>query len=222
VNGSHVVAGSIEESANHVPHMSNSSTQKHGVALLLIDVINPLNFPGSARLVKAATRAAPNIERLAARARRAKIPVLYANDNFGQWRSDFKATIEACTNAEQPGSEIAERLRPHGDDYFVLKPQHSAFYSTTWEPLLEHIGAHTLVLAGFATDLCIAFTANDAHMRGYRVAAPADCTAANTPALKRAALTHVRVALGGDIRASSALDLIAMRRGQKKPRGQTF
>jgi nicotinamidase-related amidase len=200
----------------------HSSAQKHGVVLLLIDVINPLSFPGSAGLVKAATRAAPNIERLAARARRAKTPVLYANDNFGQWRSDFKATIEACTNSKQPGSAISERLRPHDDDYFVLKPQHSAFYSTTLDPLLEHLGAHTLVLAGFATDLCIAFTANDAHMRGYRVAAPADCTAANTPALRNAALTHVRVALGGDVRVSSALDFGTLRRGQKKARGQTF
>src|SRR3954451_15292655 len=95
------------------------------LALLLIDVINHLDFPGSEPLVAAATRVAPNIERLARRAREARVPVIYVNDNFGQWRSDFRATVEECTAAGKPGRAVGLRLRPHDGDYFVLKPRHS-------------------------------------------------------------------------------------------------
>jgi nicotinamidase-related amidase len=177
--------------------------------LLLVDVINGFDFPGSQALVRAAERAAPKIERLSARARRANVPVVYVNDNFGRWRSDFAATVQACTQPDQPGRRISERLRPQKSDYFVLKPQYSGFYSTTLELLLEHIGARRLVICGFACNLCVLFTATDAYMRGYELIVPEDCTASNTPALTRAALSHVRTALGGRTPRSAAISLSA-------------
>jgi nicotinamidase-related amidase len=192
------------------------------VAVVLVDVINGFDFEGSAGLVRAATRAAPAIEALAARAREKGVPVVYVNDNFGRWRSDFKAILQACLAPEQPGRLVAARLRPHESDYFVLKPQHSGFYSTTLDLLLAHLGTHTLVLAGFATDLCVTFTAHDAHMRGYNLVVPSDCTASNAPALTRAALTHVEVALGGEVRPSTELDFGRLRHRAKKGRGQPF
>src|SRR5438105_697185 len=113
---------------------------KHSV-LILVDVINAFDFPGSAALVRGARQAAPKIEALAARAREARVPVVYVTDNFGRWRSDFAATVEACMAPNQPGRHVTARLRPHDSDYFVLKPQHSGFYCTTLEPLLRHLGA---------------------------------------------------------------------------------
>jgi nicotinamidase-related amidase len=186
--------------------VAQSRSKKAGRScLLLVDVINGFDFPGSGPLVRAAERAAPRIEQLSARAREAGIPVIYVNDNFHRWRSDFSATVDACTRPDQPGKRVSERLRPHPHDYFVLKPQHSGFYSTTLELLLEHLGAMELVIVGFATNLCVLFTANDAHMRGYRVVVPLDCTASNTAALTRSALAHVKTALGGRTPPSSAV-----------------
>jgi nicotinamidase-related amidase len=167
--------------------------------LILVDVINAFDFPGSAGLVSAASRAAPKIEALAARARAARVPVVYVNDNFGRWRSDFASTVEACMSPDMPGRHVTARLRPRDTDYFVLKPQHSGFYCTTLEPLLRHLGAESLVLMGFATNLCVLFTANDAHMRGYRLIVPSDCTASNTPRLTHAALAHMGTALSAAI-----------------------
>ncbi|HEU4406397.1 MAG TPA: isochorismatase family cysteine hydrolase [Polyangiaceae bacterium] len=200
----------------------NDDDLRCGIGVVLVDVINTFDFEGSAGLVRAAARAAPAIERLAARARAKRVPVIYVNDNFGRWRSDFKATLRLCTEPQNQGRRVAERLRPHEEDYFVLKPQHSGFYSTTLELLLNHLGVHTLVLAGFATNLCVVFTANDAHMRGYHLFVPADCTASNTPALTRAALAHVKTALGADIRRGAAIDLARPGHTAKKPRGQPF
>jgi nicotinamidase-related amidase len=187
---------------------------RNRTCLLLVDVINGFDFPGCGPLVKAAELAAPKIERLAARARAANVPVVYVNDNFDRWRSDFAATVEACTASDQPGRRVSEQLRPKGTDYFVLKPQHSGFYCTTLELLLEHIGTRTLVITGFATNLCVLLTASDAYMRGYRLIVPSDCTASNTPALTRAALAHVKVALGGRTPPSSA---IRFPHGSKSP-----
>jgi nicotinamidase-related amidase len=202
------------------PRQARQGRQR--TALLLIDVINAFDFPGSANLVRAAKRVAPRIDRLAERARKRGVPVIYVNDNFGRWRSDFQSTVAICTKPGQPGREVAALLRPHDGDYFVLKPQHSGFYFTALEPLLRHLDTRSLVLAGFAGNLCVLFTANDAHMRGYHVVVPRDCTASNTPALTRSALTHVAIALHGEVRISTYVDFAALSRRPRKPRGQTF
>lgn len=195
---------------------------KSGSAVLLVDVINGFDFPGSAALVRAAKTAAPKIERLVERARAARAPVIYVNDNFGRWTSDFASTVAECVRPERPGHAVCERLRPREGDYFVLKPQHSGFYGTPLDLLLEHLGIHTVVLAGFAGNICVLFTANDAHMRGYHVVVPRDCVASNTRALTNTALAHVRTALGGTTPLGVSLDFRTFRGRKKKPRGQTF
>lgn len=175
--------------------------------LLLVDVINGLSFPGSGPLVRAAERVAPNIRKLAQRARAAGVPVVYVNDNFGQWRSDFARTYERCVQPDQPGRHVSAQLQPEAHDYFVLKPQHSGFYCTTLEPLLDHIGAERLVIAGFSTNMCVLFTANDAYMRGFELVVPRDCTASNSSQLTRAALAHIETTLRGRTTAASSLKL---------------
>jgi nicotinamidase-related amidase len=182
-------------------------TKARGLAVVLVDTINGFDFEGSGELVRAAERAAERIEALARRARAAGVPVIYVNDNFGRWRSDFRATIEACTAPGQPGREVSRRLRPEPDDYFVLKPMHSAFYATPFELLLDHLEIGTLILTGFAADLCVLFTAHDAHMRGLRLVVPSDCTAANSPSITDRALLHLREALSASIEPSTSIDL---------------
>ena len=194
----------------------------NGVALLLVDVINAFDFHGSGPLIRAADAASHGIARLAGRARRRGVPVIYVNDNFGQWRSDFQAIVTACSAAERPGSASVLRLLPQQIDYFVLKPQHSGFYCTTLDPLLVHLKIHTIVVAGFAANLCVMFTANDAHMRGYRVVVPSDCTAANTAALTKKTLEHVVHALHGRVALGSQINFRQLAQAPKKTRVQPF
>jgi nicotinamidase-related amidase len=68
-----------------------------------------------------------------------------------------------------------------------------------------------LVLAGFAANICLLFSANDAYMRGYDVIVPGDCTAANSPALAEQALAQLRVAANARTDVSDELDLTALR-----------
>ena len=99
-----------------------------GTALLLIDVINDLAFAGSEALVAQAESMAAPLARLKRRATAAGVPTIYTNDNFGQWRSDFRRTVAHCTAPSSPGHRVSRRLRPTARDYFMLKPKHSGFF----------------------------------------------------------------------------------------------
>lgn len=176
------------------------------VAVLLVDVINDFDFPEGDGLLALASKAAPCIEALVARARRAGVPVIYVNDNFGHWRSDFRATVARCSDPSRPGAALVRRLQPRAEDYFVLKPKHSGFFHTPLELLLKALQTETLVLCGFATNSCVTSTAHDAHMRGLRVVVPRDTTAANTPDLVAGALRQLELTLRALTCDSAELD----------------
>jgi nicotinamidase-related amidase len=161
--------------------LHGSAPDKSPLALLIIDVINDLEFDGGEALLKHALPMAERIAKLKQRAKQAKIPIIYVNDNFGRWRSDFHAQVEHCLKPDCLGRPIVELLRPETDDYFVLKPKHSGFFSTTLDTLLEYLTAETVILTGVASNICVLFTANEAYMRDFKVVVPRDCVAANTP-----------------------------------------
>src|SRR5262245_41448771 len=96
---------------------------KAEVALLLIDVINDLDFDAGDQLLKFALPMADTLAQLKRRAKAAGLPVVYVNDNFGRWRSDFNSQVEHCLRDGTRGRPIVERLRPEEDDYFILKPK---------------------------------------------------------------------------------------------------
>jgi nicotinamidase-related amidase len=183
-----------------------------GTALLLIDVINDLAFDGSAALVAQAQAMAGPLARLKRRAAIAGVPAIYINDNFGQWRSDFRRTVAHCTSRSSPGHRVSRRLRPRASDYFVLKPKHSGFFDTTLDTLLETLGIRRLILTGIAGNICVLFTANDAYMREYKLFAPADCIVSNTAADNDYALRQIKTVLKGKIAPSTRLRFHARRR----------
>jgi nicotinamidase-related amidase len=176
------------------------------VALLLIDVINDLDFPEAESLLRHALPMAKRLAALKLRAAKHGCAAIYVNDNFGRWRSDFKTQVQHCLADSAAGRPLAELLRPSPHDYFVLKPAHSGFYSTVLEVLLEHLETKTLIITGLATNICVHFTANDAYLRGYRIVVPSDCVAANTAALSHAALDQMRLTLKASIQKSTSLN----------------
>lgn len=182
------------------------------VALLLIDVINDMEFEGSEALVESSIPMARRLAALKKRARAASIPVVYINDNFGRWQSDFRKLVDHCLNDGVRGEEVARILAPEDDDYFVLKPKHSAFYSTTLDTLLNYLGAYRVILAGVAGNICILFSANDAYMRDLDLYVPADCIASNTDEENRQALEAMQKILKADITESDKLDLEALKK----------
>lgn len=178
---------------------------KSDVAILLIDWINDLEFPGGDKLLTAALPAAEKMAALKTRAKRDGVPIIYVNDNFGHWQSDFRKLLAHCLQDEVRGKPLAELLKPEADDYFVLKPKHSAFFSTTLDLLLKYLEVKKLILTGLTGDICVLFTANDAYMRDYQLFIPADCTASLESRDNQAALDYMARVLKADIQPSTAI-----------------
>lgn len=183
--------------------LHGSAPDKCEVALLIVDVINDLDFPEARKLARYVPAMARRIRALKQRAKRAGVPAVYVNDNFGRWRSDLRSLVEHCRQGK--ARQIVDWLRPKQDDYFVLKPKHSGFFSSTLETLLRYLGARRLIITGIAGNYCVLFTANDAYMRDYELLVPADCTASNTAAENRQALNLMKNYLKADTRPSGKI-----------------
>lgn len=191
--------------------LHGSAPDRSPVALLLIDVINDLDFEGNERIVEAAPAMARAVAALKRRAQSAGVPVIYVNDNFGRWRSDFRKQVDHCLQDGVPGAEIARLLEPGEDDYFVLKPKHSGFYSTTLDTLLRYLGTTSLIITGIAANICVLFTANDAYMRDFRLWVPEDCTISNSAEENLFALRQMEQVLKADTRPSGEIDFKKIR-----------
>ena len=187
------------------------------VALLLIDVINDLEFSSGKQLLQYALPMAERIAELKRRAKEVGIPVIYVNDNFGKWQSDFNKLLTHCLEEGICGKPLAELLRPEEDDYFVLKPKHSGFFSTTLDTLLDYLSVKTLILTGLTADICVLFTANDAYMRDFNLIVPSDCVASSDPQENQHALEQMEKILKADISPSTELDLRALSKQKSAP-----
>jgi nicotinamidase-related amidase len=162
------------------------------VALVLIDVINDMEFETGAALFENALPAAKKLAKLKRRAREARVPVIYVNDNFGKWRSDFRQQLGHVLEDGVRGEPIAKLLRPDDEDYFVLKAKHSGFYHTQLDLLVSYLQVRTLIIAGFTTDMCVLFTASDAYLRDLEIVVPPDCSAADSVEHHERALEHMQ------------------------------
>jgi nicotinamidase-related amidase len=180
------------------------------VVLILIDVINAFEFEGAEPILKNTLVIASSIHTLKKRAKQAGVPVIYVNDNFGKWQSDFRKLLAHCLEEGVKGKPVAELLKPDDDDYFVLKPKHSGFYSTTLDVLLDYLQARTLILAGVTANICVLFTANDAYMRDYHLIVPRDCVASESDEMNRYALDQIAKVLKADTRISSEINFEAI------------
>ena len=183
----------------------------NGNALLIVDMISCWDFPDAEKLLPAALRITPHIAALSARCRKARVPVIYANDNQGRWRSDFRALIELSLSCGGSAAKITRALAPDNEDYFALKPKHSAFMMTPLELLLRHLKVKRLLIAGVASDQCVLVTACEARMRDLEVIIPRDCVASQTAARDRAVLRQFEKVHGLATTPGSRLLLVRRR-----------
>lgn len=203
----HRIAGDRRRRPRRADHKVGSvvRARRHD-ALLIIDVINDLEFEGAKRLLPWAARLAPRLAKFKVKAGRLGMPVIYVNDNFGHWRSNFREVYRHCTRPSAAGRNISRRLKPSTSDYFILKPRHSGFYATSLVPLLEDLKIKRLVLTGMATNLCVLFTAHDAHMRGFPIVVLSDCCAAESDFDHNVALEQLKRFCGARVCLSTEFE----------------
>ncbi|MDB5820302.1 MAG: isochorismatase (2,3 dihydro-2,3 dihydroxybenzoate synthase)-like protein [Rhizobacter sp.] len=175
--------------------------------LLLVDFINPLQFPQADAIADAAVEAARKTSILKRRLAERGVRSIYANDNYGIWQSEFRDVLGFCKASGGAAQQLAILLDPSADDFTVLKPRHSAFFATPLELLLQQMKTREIVLVGLAADICVQLTAMDAFLRGFEVTVPRDCTAAESAERKEAAIAHMTTALRVKVVDSAEIDL---------------
>lgn len=161
-------------------------TTEPRTALIVIDMLNRYEHRDAETLVPSVREVLPAIRELIARARRGGIPVIYVNDNYGDWSV---GPGELCQRAlHGPQSALVEPILPPDDAAFVMKARHSAFYETALDYVLRSKRIERLVLVGQVTEQCVLYSALDAYVRHYRVTVPRDAVAHIHPPLAAAAL----------------------------------
>lgn len=181
-------------------HAEEEGEREPVSALLVIDMLNPYEHEQADELAAHVAAALPAVEALIERAHASEVPVVYVNDNFGDWNSSVDELAERASDGAHP--ELVKPVLPRDGDSFVIKARHSAFYETPLEYLLDQMGVDRLVLAGQVTEQCILYSALDAYVRHFRVAIPTDAVAAIHDHLAAAALEMMEENMSAELCAA--------------------
>ncbi|MFB8399695.1 cysteine hydrolase family protein [Streptomyces yangpuensis] len=165
--------------------------------LIVIDMLNTYEHEDAEALVPSVRRALPGITALLAHARASESPVVYVNDNFGEWRSHHGEILEAALAGRH--KSLVEPIAPDESSLFVVKARHSIFFETPLSYLLGQLGAERLVLCGQVTEQCVLYSALDAHIRHFDVVVPDDAVAHIDAGLAEAALQLMRRNMSADV-----------------------
>ncbi|MFF4793963.1 cysteine hydrolase family protein [Streptomyces sp. NPDC001276] len=190
-----------------MPGPGDRGRRQGGYALIVIDMINTYDHEDAELLVPSARRVVPVVAHLIGRARAADVPVIYANDNFGLWRSHHGELVE--TALARSHAELVEPIRPDDDSLFVVKARHSVFHETPMSYLLWQLEVGNVVLCGQVTEQCVLYSALDAHIRHLSVTVPRDAVASIHPHLEAAALEMMERNMGARIVTAGEVDFTA-------------
>ena len=174
-------------------------------ALLVIDMLNTYEHEDADRLAESVRAAVPQVAALIERARDQEMPIVWVNDNYGDWNSSAQKLVGAALDGRHP--DLVEPVLPADDDMFVLKTRHSVFFSTPLEYLLESIDVGRIVLAGQVTEQCILYSAVDGYVSHFEVAVPRDGVAHIYEHLAEAALEMMERNMHAEIVAARDLRL---------------
>jgi len=141
-------------------------------ALLVVDMLNPYQHKDAQALIESVRHAVPAIQGLVAHAREREVPIVYVNDNHGDWTATRDTLSERAMSGAQ--RSLVEPLLPPEDAAFVTKARHSVFYETPLDYLLRSQRLERIVLAGQVTEQCILYSALDAYVRHYSIVVPRD------------------------------------------------
>lgn len=167
-----------------------------GAALLVIDLVSLMDFETAPDVAASTLAAARKISQLRRLCHERGWPVIFANDNFSRWQADFPDLVAMARARGGTAAAIVDLLPPLPQDYFVLKPKHSAFLASPLPVLLAKLQARRLLLTGLALESCVLATALDANAREFSVGIVRDAVA-GLPALHEptlAVLEHSRAA----------------------------
>jgi nicotinamidase-related amidase len=174
-------------------------------AIVVVDMLNSYDHEDSERLMASVREALPAMLELLARGRKQDVPIVYVNDNYGDWSACRPELVEHALQGRAP--DLVEPIAPSPDVGFVVKARHSIFYQTQLEYLLRQEEIERVVLVGQVAEQCILYSALDAYVRHFAVAVPRDAVAHIHADLADAALRMMGRNMRADICAAAECEL---------------
>jgi nicotinamidase-related amidase len=144
-------------------------------ALIVVDMLNEYDHEDADVLVQSVREALPQMRRLVERAHDEGTPVVYVNDNYGDWSAGRPELVARASGGR--ARELVEPIAPAEGTWFIAKARHSIFYETQLEYLLREQEVERVVLVGQVTEQCILYSALDAYVRHFHIAVPRDAVA---------------------------------------------
>ncbi|MFG2941469.1 cysteine hydrolase family protein [Streptomyces sp. NPDC048282] len=137
----------------------------------------------------------PRVRELIRRTREQGIPVVWIQEVHKPNLVDIGRELDGSEGPHcvegWPETELSRGLRPRPDEFLIRKRRYSAFFGTELEIVLKAYRAETLVLIGGLTDVCVHYTAVDAHQHDYRVRVVTDCVGGSSRQAHDAALRAI-------------------------------
>lgn len=137
-----------------------------------------------------------NCKRLLDVFRAKKLPVIQVKECHRPDMIDFGRELDGSESVHcienRPENDYAKLTYPIAGEYLISKRRYSAFFGTDLEILLKGLKVDTLYLIGGLTDVCIHYTAVDAHQNDYFIRVVTDAVAGSSEEAHRYALKAIK------------------------------
>jgi nicotinamidase-related amidase len=182
---------------------SSPAQASKDTALIVVDMLNSYEHEDADALIASVRETVSAMQALIGEAHERAMPIVYVNDNYGDWT----ATRERLSERALAGAQrsLVEPVLPPDDVAFVTKARHSIFYETPLDYLLRSQGLKRIVLAGQVTEQCILYSALDAYVRHYSIVVARDAVAHIHEDLAEAALTMMQTNMRAHVVRSQAV-----------------
>ena len=128
--------------------------------------------------------------------RRKKLPVIQIKELHREDMIDFGRELDGSEGIHcmenSPYSDYAKITYPIRGEYIITKRRYSAFFGTDLEILLKGLKVDTLYMIGGLTDVCIHYTAVDAHQHDYHIKVVTDAVAGSSEEAHQYALKAIK------------------------------
>jgi nicotinamidase-related amidase len=133
--------------------------------------------------------------RIVDRARELGVPVVFIQEVHKRSMVDIGRELDGAEGPhcieDDPKNDFIDGLDPRPEEFHIKKRRYSAFFGTELEIVLKAYGADTLILFGGLTDVCVHYTAVDAHQHDYRVRVATDAVGGSSQRAHDAALEAI-------------------------------
>lgn len=150
---------------------------KNHTALLIIDL--QTDFVDGSFSVVGASEVLPRAKQVLAAARQARLPIIHTQEVHRKELVDFGRELDGAEPVHcletWTGTQFHPELAPLDGEFTITKRRYSGFFATDLEILLKGLKIETLILMGALTNVCVHYTALDAHQRDYHFHVLEDC-----------------------------------------------